>query len=120
MEYIINPMWFYWIEVADTIKEISIGAMFVLLISAIIILAATSSIDDEFERKYAAKTKRNVMVLCLIGLAVSALVCIIVPSRDTLISMQIAKLATHDNINLTADKIKEIVDYIISAVKEIK
>ncbi len=119
MDYIINPMWFYWIEVADTIKALSIGAMIVLLISAII-LAATASTDDEFGDNNAAKTKRNVMVLCLIGLAVSALVCIIVPSRDTLISIQIAKLATHDNVNLTVDKIKEIVDYIISAVKEIK
>ena len=119
MDYIINPMWFYWIEVADTIKAISIGAMVVLLISAII-LAATASINDEFKENSAAQMKRNVMVLCLIGLAVSALVCIIVPSRDTLISIQIAKLATHDNVNLTVDKIKEIVDYIISAVKEIK
>lgn len=119
MEYIINPMWFYWIEVADTIEALSIGAMVILLISAII-LAATASIDDEFKENNAAKTKRNVMVLCLIGLAISAFVCIIVPSRDTLISMQIAKLATHDNVNLTVDKIKEIVDYIISAVKEIK
>ena len=37
MDYIINPAWFYWIEVADTIKAISIVAIVVLLIACIIL-----------------------------------------------------------------------------------
>ena len=119
MDYIINPYWFYWIEVADTIKGISIGAMVVFLIAAII-LAATAHNDYMFEDNNEGDAKKKVLFICIVGLVLSALVCIFVPSEKTLIEMQIAKLATHNNVDLTIDKIKEIVDYIINAMKEVK
>ena len=119
MDYIINPAWFYWIEVADTIKAISIGAMVILLIASIV-LAATAKIDHDFHDDDECDRKKTVLFICLVGIAVSSLVCIFTPSRNTLIEMQIAKLATKGNVELTIDKVKEIVDYIINAMKEMK
>lgn len=119
MDYIINPYWFYWIEVADTIKGISIGAMVIFLIAAII-LAATAHIDYMFKDNNEGDAKKKVLFICIVGLFLSALVCIFVPSEKTLIEMQIAKMATHNNVDLTIDKIKEIVDYIINGIKEVK
>ncbi len=119
MDYIINPYWFYWIKVADTIKGISICAMVIFLIAAII-LAATAHIDYMFEDNNERDAKKKVLFICIVGLFLSALVCIFVPSEKTLIEMQIAKLATRNNVDLTIDKIKEIVDYIINAMKEVK
>ena len=119
MDYIINPAWFYWIEVADTIKAISIVAIVVLLI-ACVVLAIIAGMDRALGDYTEAKAHLAVCAKCLIFLAIFTLVCIFVPSKKTLMEMQIAKLATRGNVDLTIEKVKEIVDYIIDAMKELK
>lgn len=52
-------------------------------------------------------------VVCLV-------LTICIPDKETLISMKIASLATKENISLTADAIKELVDYIVDAISKIK
>lgn len=119
MDYIINPAWFYWIEVANTIKGISIGAIVTLFI-ACIILAIVVAMDRAFGEDTEGKVHSAIFCKCLIALAVFTLVCVLVPSKRTLMEMQIARLATRSNVDLTIDKVKEIVDYIINAMKELK
>ncbi len=46
-----------------------------------------------------------------------------ITNKDNLvviITMKVAELATKENIALTAQQLKEIVDYIINALKELK
>ena len=120
MDYIINPYWFYWIEVANAIKRISIGTMAIFLVAGIIL---TAMAHDEYSLWNDVKKgdeKKKAVFFCLAGFILSALAFIFVPSEKTLIEMQIAKLATHNNVDLAIDKIKEIVDYIINAMKEVK
>lgn len=119
MDYIINPSWFYWIEVAYTVKICSFVAAVILLIASIV-LAIVSHIDDDFDEHEDAKKKRKVMAVCLVALALFSVVGIFVPSKQTLIEMMIAKKATYDNVSWTIEQVKEAVDYIISAIKEIK
>lgn len=119
MEYIINPSWFYWIEVANAVKICSFVAAAILLIASII-LAVGSHIDDEIKQHEDAKKKRKVMAVCLVALALFSVVGIFVPSKQTLIEMMIARTATYDNVSWTLEQVKEAVDYIISAIKEIK
>lgn len=119
MEYIINPSWFYWLEVSDYIKGCSLGAA-VILLAASIILAIIAKIDDDFDDPERANAKRKVIIYCLVALAVSVVAGIFVPSKRTLIEMMIAKKATYDNVSWTLEQVKEAVDYIISSIKEIK
>lgn len=118
MDYIINPLWFYWIEVSDCIKGCAIGAAIILLCAAIV-LAIVAKMDDDFDEHRSANAKRKVLIYCLVATAVCVAVIIFVPSKRTLIEMMIAKKATYDNISWTADQIKEIVDYIITAFKDV-
>ena len=119
MDYIISPSWFYWIEVANAVKICSFVAAVILLCS-FIILAAVSHDDDFLGYHEDAKKKRKVMAGCLVALALFSVAGIFVPSKQTLIEMMIAKKATYDNVSWTIDQVKEAVDYIISAIKEIK
>ncbi len=119
MEYIINPSWFYWIEVSDCIKVCAIIAAVILLIAAIV-LAIVAKMDDDFNEYRSANVKRKVFIYCLVALAVCVAVIIFVPSKRTLIEMMIAKKATYDNVSWTIEQVKEAVDYIISAIEEIK
>lgn len=119
MDYIINPSWFYWIEVANAVKTCSFVAAAILLFASIV-LAVASHIDDDFMEHEDAKKKRKVMAVCLVALALFSAVGIFVPSKQTLIEMMIAKKATYDNVSWTLEQVKEAVDYVISAIKEIK
>lgn len=119
MEYIINPSWFYWIEVANAVKTCSFIAAVILLCSSII-LAVLSHDDDDFNEHENAKKKRKVMTVCLVALAIFSVVGIFIPSKQTLIEMMIARTATYDNVSWTIEQVKEAVDYIISALKDIK
>ena len=118
MDYIINPSWFYWIEVSDCIKGCAIGAAVILLIAAIVLAIAAKS-DDDFCEYKSANAKRKVLIYCLVALAVCVAVIIFVPSKQTLIEMMIARTATYDNVSWTVDQIKEVVDYIITAFKDV-
>ena len=127
MDYIINPTWFYWLQVISGIK------IFFTLVSitagiTLIVLLLYGSINYMFSREYPElelskqeynsflKVKTMYLPLGII-LAISILIEIFIPSRDTLISMMIAKYATYTNAQLTVDTIKSAVDYIIKSIQ---
>ena len=111
--YIINPAWFYWVNIADGIKII----MSLLAVASLVasFLSALISLDDT---DTATSKKFEKMALKMF---IVAIVCIIVslfiPSKETLIEMQIAKYATLENAEWTVDAIKDVADYIANAVK---
>jgi len=44
---------------------------------------------------------------------------IFIPGKTTSVEMLIAKTATFDNVNLSVQQIKDVVDYIVQAIKTI-
>ncbi len=129
MTYIINPMWFYWLSVAEKICQAAHTLAILLFIcsaGAYIVTAAFkfNAIDDDgFNREcsdYIAGTKaqRVATVLAILAVIMSAIYTFI-PSGETLIEMQIARFATVENAEWTLDAIKSATDYIISAIKEL-
>ena len=117
MNYIINPMIFYWMEISETLKVVAIVTGFVDVLIAFIgwMLAITDYFTAEEEMQ---KMKKRMMRVAITGV-VLLLVGIFLPSKETILSILIAKLATTDNINLTVDGIKSAVDYIVEAAKAI-
>ena len=112
-DYIINPSWFYWYSVAGTVKIVMCLIFGCLLVACIILLEWCDAEED------IRKLEKKLTVLSVLTV-VTLIAAIFIPSRNTLIEMQIARLATPENAAWTVDKLKEAVDYIVQAVKAVK
>ena len=126
MNYIINPSWFYWLQVVDSMKflfaALSIG-FFIALIVVVFVASVYADVtgfgpDDSDNIK--AKKLFNVSFKLAIITAIVSIIYIFIPSRETLIEMQVAKFATYENAAWTVDKIKEAVDYIVQSISSLK
>ena len=112
-EYIINPVWFYWVDIINAVNCFAICSAIILLLGAG--LFGFMFMDDVFtdERERFSKIIQKVAIVGVIFL----LAAIFIPSKETLIEMKIAKYATLENAEWTADAIKDLVDYIANAIK---
>lgn len=113
MNYIVDPSWVYWMNVADAIKCV---AMVVGGVFGLISIIATPVMLADYDRE----DVRKLVIPFIVLTAVLLLAGVFIPSKKTLITMKVAELATKENITLTAQQLKEIVDYIINAIKELK
>lgn len=125
--YIINPSVFYWINVFSTLRGFSI-AFFVISIMAAIgctivaIFFYHDSVVYESTRDsstYKMKLYRRIAIITTIVAFLSSLVITFLPDKMTSIEMLIARTATYENAELTVQGIKEVVDYIVQAIKSI-
>lgn len=130
MTYIINPMWFYWLSVADRACQaayalaIPLFAFSVIsyVVAAILKFVAIDDYDgiNRESPGHIAGTKlqRAAAALAVIA-AILYAIYTFVPPRETLIEMQIARFATVENAEWALDAIKSATDYIVSAIKEL-
>lgn len=128
MNYIINPSWFYWLGVVNSMRCFMLIAFIVAIIVigvALIVIPVNvkliqdyPSISDD-ERKTVQFFTKALKVA--IGVCVaSGLFLIFVPSKETLIEMMIAKQATYENATWTVDALKSAVDYVVQAIQSLK
>ena len=128
MNYIINPSWFYWLGVVNSMRGFMLAAFIVAIIVigvALIVIPVNvkliqdyPSISDD-ERKVVRFFTRALKVA--IGVCVaSGLFLVFVPSKETLIEMMIAKQATYENATWTVDALKNAVDYVVQAIQSLK
>ena len=123
MEYFIDPSWFYWIKVADGIQTafIVFGVVFGILVICLTIayLAERSCVFDEDDEEKVARIFRFLKISVVVFIVV-ILGAVFVPSRNTLIEMQIAKYATRENVSITIDTLKSFVDYVVESIGSLK
>ena len=121
MNYIINPLWFYWIQLANGLKIallVCLGFTCIFTVVSFAYFAANYDVDgfdDDDAVRWFKLMKRGIIILVIL-----CVVSIVMPSKETLIEMQIAKYATFENAEWTLDAIKSAVDYIVEAIKSIK
>lgn len=140
--YIIDPSVFYWINVFSIIQTV-LALFGGIAIAGSICLAITYiyktyglrkpeepdrnnryDVDRynrcmkeyEKEKEYIAAIRKWLAVTAVTG-AVLCAISIFIPSKQTSVEMLVARTATFDNVNWTIDQVKEIVDYIIKALK---
>ena len=128
MNYIINPSWFYWLGVVNSMRGFMLAAFIVAIIIvgvALIVIPVNvkliqdyPSISDD-ERKvvrfFTKALKVSIGVFIVAGLFL-----VFVPSKETLIEMMIAKQATYENATWTVDALKNAVDYVVQAIQSLK
>lgn len=128
MNYIINPSWFYWLGVVNSMRGFMLAAFVIAIVVigvALIVIPWNTYIIREFpsvsddERKtlwFFTKALKVAIGVCI----VLGLFLVFVPSKDTLIEMMIAKQATYENATWTVDALKSAVDYVVQAIQSLK
>ena len=119
-DYIINPMWIYWAHVLDGLKIACIIIAVFAAISTVIgvIIIAVNKQYGEDDEDY--ETGKTVFRYSLPIFVFSFLAGTLIPSEKTLVEMLVAKLATKQNIELTVDGLKQLVDYIAETIRSLK
>jgi predicted PurR-regulated permease PerM len=121
--YIIAPQVFYWINtlsIMRTVLEIFGGvciAAFIGLLCGWIYNACEAQIC-EYNQFYMKVCKKWAIITGILGLIMIVL-GIFIPSKATSIEMLVAKTATFNNVDWTIQQVKEVVDYIVQAIKTI-
>lgn len=128
MNYFIDPSVFYWINVlagAQTLLGILGGITLVggvsFIIGAIynkyqIIYWGEEKNSDN--KKYLKTCTHGAKICMTIGILLT-LGCVFLPDKGTSMQMLVAKTATFDNLNWTVAQVKEVIDYIVTAIKSI-
>ena len=119
MDYIINPWWFYLVQVLDTAKILLLFiGIFPFGIGAALWFYKREDMydacdEDDCRRYYSCKGSYNrdkkqlklYKYAAIIG-AVMISISILLPTEETLIKMQVAKFGTYPN----AEKVLEVID----------
>lgn len=122
--YVINPQVFYWINVLSILQTVIaiIGGVlitaFICLVAGWIYNAALARNGYENSKDYMKVCRSWAIVTGIIGF-VLIVASIFIPGRTTSIEMLIAKTATFDNVNWSVQQVKDVVDYIVHAIKGI-
>lgn len=109
--YIIDPKIFWLIDIAGTVEVCFI----VLAVSsgiALCIYWIGAKIMEDWNMK------PTLTIFLSIALSIGAIGASIIPSKDTMILMTAASVATHDNVETVADEIYKIIDYIDEAIED--
>lgn len=126
MNYIINPMWFYWINVADGLNmafcvaaAILGGAEIIMAVYAILSYSLGKDYGPNDRDLKTAKAMIKPIIICGIVLVVVLIAAIFIPSKNTLIEMQVAKYLTYENAEWTVETVKSAVNYIVDAIAKV-
>lgn len=125
---IINPAIFYWIGVssaAQTFFVIAVGIAICLIIAATIVISMEASLIKSFPRSSEENIKtlntwKKILKYSTIVVIIGSLLCVFIPTKETLLSILVAKYLTYENATWTLESVKEAVNYIINAVAVLK
>ena len=114
MNYIVDPRWFYFVNVVSNLEVLVICAAVVFLaVGGIIfgVLYAESNFKDFPKETRFGKA-------CVIIGVIMCLAAVFIPSKETLIEMEIARHVTYDSTETAVQMIQEATDYILEKTGE--
>lgn len=126
--YIINPSIFYWMNVFSILQTVCAVIGTILLLTGIgfiigYVYNKNEMMDYDDTSGYYENCKRYAstcklfMIICLSISIPMIIAAIFLPSKQTSVEMLVAKTATFDNVNWTVEQVKEVVNYIVNALK---
>ena len=120
MEPIISPSIFYWFEIISNLKiflSILFGISCVGLVFCIVSFIAIL-VEEELET-HTGKIIKKLCKFCTIITSIFGLLSIFTPSKETLMTMIVAKYVTPDNITAVGGTIEESVSSIATDIVQI-
>lgn len=119
MDYIINPMWFYWLQIVDSIQGLC-GVIAILsgVIGVImIVFYIASEVDGCTYEEDSRKRLKGLIKPLAVCFIIAITVAVFIPSKQTLIEMEIAKHATYSNVESIKEQITDAADYILDRLE---
>lgn len=127
MDYIVDPMIFYWIYVLTAFKHVLIGIFTIsgtILLSSIIGYFCITIDDDSNLYRIFIRKAPKIIKTSIILIVVSISINLFIPNQQTLYAMLIAHTITQQNIegavNFTQDNINKIINNIADAAIRVK
>ena len=120
MQPIISPSIFYWFEIISNLKillSILFGLSCVGLVFCIVSFIAML-VEEELET-HTGKIIKKLCKFCTIITSIFGLLSIFTPSKETLMTMIVAKYVTPDNITAVGGTIEESVSSIATDIVQI-
>ena len=125
---IINPAIFYWIGVSSAAQVffvVMVGTAICVLIAAAMVISMEASLAKSFPRSSeehikTVNTWKKILKYSIIVIIIGSLLCVFIPSKETLLSILVAKYLTYENATWTLESVKEAVNYIVNAVAMLK
>lgn len=117
MTPIINPWWFYIVDVIGNFKKACFGIILIIVIVfGVTVLIEVGGAADELELDEAKviKTLKKMVVAGVLLMTFD----MILPSKKTCYQMMVASQVTEKNIQSAEDIIKDSVDYIFEKINE--
>lgn len=115
MEPIINPIWFYIMDVVFGMKLVAGGVCCISFVTAVIFVVLKNDAYNAEEIESFGKLFKK----SAIGLVLSSIVLVTVPNSSTIEKMIIAKNITPNNIELFGDTVKDGVDYVFEKINSL-
>ena len=112
MTYYINPLWFYFISIAENLSFL-MGVLALISFGFIFIYCFFGLIDKDLSPMESLEGKRSLIIIFII----STILAIFIPSKETCEEMLIASCVTHENVDYAENEVKELVDYIFEKVE---
>lgn len=115
MKPIINPWLFYWMEIANSIRDVSIIAAVLtgVVITFSTIMAICSNKEEEKENIYIHRKSLSYLLKIFIP---TLLIATFTPLSNTMMKMLVADNVTPNNLEIVGDTIEEGVNYIFEKI----
>lgn len=109
MKPIINPWFFYLISLLDKVQILGIICLIasVTLLGACILGGMELCSDDEEEKAFRKCIKISILVI-----SISALIVVVVPSKETMYEMLVTNYVTENNIE-AAKEVAKLIDGLV-------
>lgn len=122
--YIIDPQVFYWMNIFGILQ--TVFAIFGGIFAAAFVGLTIGYVYNSWEVKQGYESNLLYKKECKKWAIITGIIClplitaaIFIPGKTTSIEMLVAKTATFDNVNWTVQQVKEVVDYIVYALKSV-
>ena len=109
--YIIDPKVFWLIDIAGAV-EMMFGILAFLAFAGLAVYLFGGLIMQNWD------LKPIISILLIIALGIGGIGASIVPSKNTMILMAAASVATYENVENVTDEIYKIIDYIDEAIED--
>lgn len=112
MKPIINPLWFYLIDIGQNVSVFLFVSAF-FLGGALLAIGLFDFIDDSWDEW--KKTLKTLTIMCI----TCSVLCAFVPSEDTCYKMMAATMVTPDNITAVGNTATDVIDYIVDSIDQL-
>ena len=116
MKPIIHPIWFYLLDIGQSLGQtlMAFGILFSIAGAIIYFICAIAAVDNEDIPKPFSRFRGFLWI--------GAFLCIVsglIPSKETGYAMMAANIVTPNNIEAAGDTATDIIDYIVDSVDKL-